>query len=108
MQVLGDNTDELVDKLLAQFKPGIVSATDGLSATAAEQIMAKLKDWLDGDDEEIGGGVKGGQAGGEAEAAPPAAEMEQLQVAEEEVRGTAMNAIGLVAAATLIGRLLAV
>jgi hypothetical protein len=47
--------------------------------------MAKLKDWLDGDDEQIGAGVKGSTGGaaaaGEAEA--PAAEMEQLQVAEE-------------------------
>lgn len=73
--MLGDNTDELVDKLLARFKPGIVDATDGLSATAAEQIMTKLKDWLDGDDEEIGGGAAAAEA--------PAEEMEQLQVNDE-------------------------
>lgn len=87
-KVLGDNTDILVEKLLAQIKPGIRDATDGLSATATDEIMAKLKDWLDGDDEEIGAGVKGSTGGaaaaGEAEA--PAAEMEQLQVAEEQSR----------------------
>lgn len=60
----------MIDQLLAQFKPGITSATDGLSASAAETIIAKLKDWLDGDDEEIGAGVA------------PTEQMEQLQVAE--------------------------
>jgi hypothetical protein len=92
LQVLGDNTDQLVDKLLAQIKPGIISATDGLSTTAADEIMAKLRDWLDGDDEEIGGGVKG--AAGDAEGAAPAAEMEQLQVADE-VRGVRLLGVQL-------------
>jgi hypothetical protein len=74
----------LVDKLLAHVKPGIISATDGLSSTAAEQIMAKLKDWLDGDDADIGGGVKSGGGGGEdAAARVPTEELEQLQVTEE-------------------------
>jgi hypothetical protein len=82
-QVLGDDTDELVDKLLAHVKPGIISATDGLSSTAAEQIMAKLKDWLDGDDQDIGSGVKSGGGAGEEAAALPTEEMEQLQVTEE-------------------------
>jgi hypothetical protein len=81
LQVLGDSTDELVEKLLAQIKPGIITTTDGLSSNAAETIMAKLRDWLDGEDEEIGTGVKGA----EGEEAAPVAEMEQLQV-EEEVR----------------------
>lgn len=50
--------------------------------------MAKLKDWLDGDDDEIGGGVKGANAAaaaaGEAEGGDaPAAELEQLQVSGE-------------------------
>lgn len=75
VQVLGDNTDQLVDKLLAQIKPGIISATDGLSQTAADEIIAKLRDWLDGDDEDIGSGVKGTTA--------PTDEMDQLQVADQ-------------------------
>jgi hypothetical protein len=59
--------------------------------------MAKLRDWLDGDDEEIGGGVKGAAA--DTEGAAPAAEMEQLQVADEvrcvELLGAWLSAVCL-------------
>lgn len=79
-QVLGDSTDELVEKLLAQIKPGITETTDGLSSNAAQTIMDKLRDWLDGEDDEIGSGVKGATEGGEE---APVAELEQLQVEEE-------------------------
>jgi hypothetical protein len=60
----------LVDKLLAHFKPGIIEATDGLSASASEQIVGKLRGWLQGEEaEEIGGGVAGAAAAAAAAAA---------------------------------------
>eukprot|EP00775_Hariotina_reticulata_P012805 gene12805-12933_t len=49
-KVLGDNTDVLVAQLVERFRPGITSATDGLSSQATDYIIAKLKDLLDGRD----------------------------------------------------------
>lgn len=48
--MLGDNTDVLVAQLVERFRPGITSATDGLSGQATDYIIAKLKDLLDGRD----------------------------------------------------------
>lgn len=57
LQVLGDNTDVLVSKLVERFRPGITTATDGLSTNATQRIMDKLKDLLDGRDPETGAQV---------------------------------------------------
>lgn len=37
---------------MERFRPGINTATEGLSSSATQQIMAKLKDLLDGRDPE--------------------------------------------------------
>jgi hypothetical protein len=60
VQVLGDNTDVLVGKLVEVFRPGVTSATDGLSDNATRMILDKLKDILDGSDEGEGAAAEAG------------------------------------------------
>lgn len=43
LQVIGDRTDGLVNLLLEKFRPGVTSATDGLSLTATQKIMEQVK-----------------------------------------------------------------
>lgn len=99
-KVLGDRTDVLVERLLERFRPGVTSATDGLSVSATRQILDLLKDLLDGRDED--------------EAAAVSQQVQQLQVSEEQGAdgeasassgGFRAAAKGLVSGAYLEGRM---
>jgi hypothetical protein len=43
-QVLGDNTDQLVELLINFFRSGINDATAGLSDSATQKIMEQVRD----------------------------------------------------------------
>ncbi|KAF6252771.1 hypothetical protein COO60DRAFT_1551454, partial [Scenedesmus sp. NREL 46B-D3] len=94
-QVLGDNTDQLVELLVNFFRSGINDATAGLSGSATQKIMEQLKDLLDGAEAEAASSSAAAQgpAGGEQ----VAAQVEQLQVAEapgQRSRGLELPAAG--------------
>lgn len=48
--MLGDRTDQLVLRLVDRLRPGITSATDGLSDDATRIIMEFVHDLVGGDE----------------------------------------------------------
>lgn len=81
-KVLGDNTDVLVAQLVERLRPGITSATDGLSSQSTDYIIAKLKDLLDGRDPVTGEP--------DTAADEPSRGIANLQVAEQVAAETAV------------------
>lgn len=69
-KALGDNTSELVSKLVELMRPGITDATSGLSTQATDLIMARVRSALSGNDDDETAQAQDQQAAGGADGQP--------------------------------------